>query len=175
MGSLMVQIPTKWKRGLRKTIWGTKSKVYNPTISTPPWTMRGLDLFVCQSLDILLLAVLLVSKFNVLPWICWGWGTLSTINSRIQTKTDCLSFFCLKEQLLLCVSRALPRVPKNWRFFGGRGAGFDGSSKSLKIRDTKTSTLRVDIFPSDLISANAYLVVEYDLHLYCSRHVWNPF
>ena len=62
--------------------------------------------------------------------------------------------------------------PKELTFFlGGRGAGFDGSSKSLKIRVTKTSTLRVDIFPSDLISANAYLVVEYDLHLYCSRHV----
>lgn len=44
-------------------------------------------------------------------------------------------------------------------FFGGRGAGFDGSRKSLKIH------FKGRYFPSDLISANAYLVVEYDLHL----------
>ena len=99
--------------------------VYNPIISTPPWMMRGLDLFVCQSLDILLLAVLLVPKFKVLPWICWSVGggePYQQLTIGFKQKQIVCRFFCLKEQLLLCVSRVLPRVPKNWLFWreGGR-------------------------------------------------------
>lgn len=94
-GSLRVQIPTKWKGGLahHHKWWEDRTYLFAKVYSCcSPFCWF-------QSLICCLESV--------------GRGTLSTINSRIQTKTD--------QQLLLCVSRVLPRVTKNWRFFWGGG------------------------------------------------------